>query len=332
MILRGIKFPPVQAASGVLNFFGEGYWFHRFFRIFFKMRLKGAEFVSKTSTLLPRTGNLPLKNDGVTPKEMFPQCIIVNQKKGFALNAVSLSGPGLEFLLSSRRWQSRTEPFSISIMSLAKTESERIDETKEMFRMINHRRKEFRSAFCVQANKSCPNGGLDRATLVEETLPMLDMAEECLDPQIPLVIKLGPDAHPLSAAKIASHTRCDGLSILNTLPFGTNPKWMSPSQFVLWEKLFGTSDPKKSPLSLRFPGFPGGLSGEPIFPLLLEWLRQARAAGIRKHIVAGGGILSSDSVDLVKNIGADSVSICSIVFLKPWKVTSSIRRARQIFS
>lgn len=75
MILRGIDFGPVLDASGVRNFDKKGYPFHPLFYLF-GLRFGGSSFVTKTTTLLARQGNMSLKKDGVTPKEWVPKCII----------------------------------------------------------------------------------------------------------------------------------------------------------------------------------------------------------------------------------------------------------------
>ena len=129
MDIKGFKFGSVWGASGVQGFFGEGYWFHRIGRPF-GLDFKGATFVAKTTTLNPRKGYMPLKND-FTPKEFFPKCIVVKSLKGVALNSVGLSGPGALALFRSGLWQRRTEPFFISFMSVAGDAKSRIDELRQ---------------------------------------------------------------------------------------------------------------------------------------------------------------------------------------------------------
>jgi len=58
--MRGIDFGPVWGASGVLGFFGEGYWYHRYWKPF-GLNFSGVTFVAKTTTLKERSGNMPLK-------------------------------------------------------------------------------------------------------------------------------------------------------------------------------------------------------------------------------------------------------------------------------
>lgn len=328
--LRGARFPMVWGASGVSNFHGQHYWFHRYVRIL-GHNFEGSALVAKTSTLLPRKGNMPLTADGVTPRELLPKCIYVDRINELALNAVSLSGPGLEALINMGLWQKLTQPFQISVMSLAKTPEERKAELKECFLLGNSLARRCKTQIGIQLNLSCPNGGLDTSSLIEEALPILSMATDTLDRRIPLNVKLGPDAAPKSVAKIAEHERCDALVALNTLGFGKHPTWATETRPVNWKKFFGTDDPAKSPIARYFPGFPGGLSGAPLRPFLLEWLRKVRALGVTKHINAGGGLFTKQHLYEVKTAGADSVSIGSLSFLKPLRPTSFIRDAQEIF-
>src|SRR5208282_391343 len=91
--LRGIDFGNVFNASGARGFHGEGYWFHRLWRPF-GLDYAGSTFVAKTTTLMPRMGNMPIDESG-KPVGMLPDCIVVKPAAGVVLNAVGLSGPGI---------------------------------------------------------------------------------------------------------------------------------------------------------------------------------------------------------------------------------------------
>ena len=87
MILRGIQFGRVWGASGVQSFFGEGYWFHRPWKLlgFFHDLDESVTFVAKTTTFHAREGNMPL--DGrFRPRELFPRCIVLKPWQGVVLN------------------------------------------------------------------------------------------------------------------------------------------------------------------------------------------------------------------------------------------------------
>ena len=110
------------------------------------------------------------------------------------------------------------------------------------------------------------------------------------------------------AAEIAAHHACDAVCVSNTIPWGQLP------EHIDWEDLFGTSE---SPLA-HLGG--GGLSGVPLLPLLVNWIKRARQVGLKKPLNAGGGILSKGNGDKVIDAGAESLFIGSVAFLRPWRV------------
>ena len=123
MKLRGIDFGCVLDASGTEGFFGEGYPYQKALRVNFS----GATFVAKTVTSRPRAGNMRMRRDGSLPWwPLRPDCIVVKLRKGVALNAVGLSNPGAESLLSQGKWQKRKDPFFLSFMAISATKEERM--------------------------------------------------------------------------------------------------------------------------------------------------------------------------------------------------------------
>ncbi|PIQ68611.1 MAG: hypothetical protein COV91_03225 [Candidatus Taylorbacteria bacterium CG11_big_fil_rev_8_21_14_0_20_46_11] len=334
MKLCGIEFSNVLQASGATNFYGHGrgrghgWWYHKILAPF-GLRWNHSGVVTKTTTLLPRAGNMPLKNDGVTPKEWIPRCIVVNRAKQAVLNAVGLSGPGLDFLLSSGKWKEIRYPFFISIMSLAETREERHAEYSVIFGKLAYAKAKggFRADFGVQVNLSCPNGGLDPDALIDEAVPTLECAGQYLPDTVPVMPKFGPEAHPESMLRIVKHPRCSALCFSNTLPFGKHPTWVKETSPVDWKGIFGTDDPKESPIARRFPGFAGGLSGAPLLPFVIEWVRAVRALSITTPINAGGGILSGNDAGHVFDEGADSIFLGSIAMLAPTQVQKTIQTA-----
>ena len=153
---RQIAFGEVLCASGAQGFFGEGYWFHKPYKTLFRMDMSKTTFVSKTATLNPCTGNMPL-NKNFSPREMFPKCIKADFHRGAVINAVGLSNPGLPALLKTGKWQSRTKPFLISIGSIAETQSQRLEDFGRMTDIIQKHRDQFSVMFGIQVNFSCPN-------------------------------------------------------------------------------------------------------------------------------------------------------------------------------
>ena len=110
LILQGIDYGPVQAASGAQGWFGEGYWYHKWVP---GLNWKGCTFVSKTTTLHARKGNMEVDERG-RAKRLLPKCIVVKMRKGVVLNSVGLSGPGAEALFMMGGLQRRMRPFFLS--------------------------------------------------------------------------------------------------------------------------------------------------------------------------------------------------------------------------
>lgn len=310
MQLRGIEFGRVLGASGVQGFFGEGYWYHKPLRPI-GLDFSGMTFVAKTTTLRACEGHMKLRAD-FTPKKWFPDCIVVKFRKGVALNAIGLSGPGAHALFSTGKWQARREPFFISFMSVAKTPEERREELSEFILTLLNLKRWFRAPMGLQINYSCPNVGIHPDVLVKEVSEGLTLASRLGIPLMPKFNVLLPVG---VARDISRHPACDGICISNTIPWGER------DDQIHWKKLFGSD---KSPLE-KYEYGKGGLSGKLLLPFLLEWLEQAKLAGITKPINAGGGILSLADAKEVFARGADSIFLGSIAFLRPWRVRGIIR-------
>ena len=310
---------------------GHGWWYHPVLHPI-GLDFHAATVTTKTTTLLARAGNMPLEDDGLTPKEWMPACIIVNHGEKAVLNAVSLSGPGLEALLQKNIWQRCASPLIISVMSLARNPADRKAELSEIFRMIAsayHKavKQGLRPQWVIQINFSCPNGGLDPNDLVAEVLPILEVSYELLPREIPTMPKFGPEIHPESVVAISKAKGCNAICVFNTMPFGKHPKWARDIPPIDWKKIFGTDDPKESPMAKRFPGFAGGYSGKELLPFLLAWLPMVRNLGVQTPICAGGGILSPDDTARVFSAGANGASLGSIAMLAPTQVRRTIRAA-----
>ncbi len=311
MKLRGIDFGQVLNASGARGFRGEGYWFHPFWRPF-GLGYKGATLVSKTTTLLPRAGNMPL--DGLMPKKAFPDCILVKPNAGIVLNAVGLSGPGVAALVSSWRHELPSDPFVVSIMSVAPSAEERLSELQALVAVLEllvetHGREHI----AIQVNLSCPNAGLDTSHLAREAEDVLDIVQRL---GVVTMVKLNALVAPETALRMSMHPACDAVVMGNTIP------WGQLADRIDWEGIFGRTT---SPLA-KYGG--GGLSGAPLLPIVCDWIRAARKAGLYKPIVGGGGILSKADADLVFGAGADAVELGSVSILRPWRVQGIIRHAR----
>jgi dihydroorotate dehydrogenase (NAD+) catalytic subunit len=321
LTLRGVTFERVFNASGARGFRREGYWFHR---LGLGPDFDGATFVTKTTTLSPRAGNMPLDEEW-RPQARFPDCVIVKPFKGVVLNAVGLSGPGIEALIDP--WLgSLVEPSVISIMSVAPSPEERLAEVEKMVLQLERFVDVHPDRVAIQVNISCPNVGLDTSHLAHEAAAAIDAVAR-LD--APIMVKLNALAPSEVAVEIARHKRCDAIVVSNTIPWGQLPNRIEWMKLFGVEYVFGVLTPEGFPLA-KYGG--GGLSGAPLLPIVCDWIRAARAAGVEKPIIGGGGILSKRGADAMLDAGADAIELGSIAILRPWRVKGIVNHVRARFS
>lgn len=317
MELRGIEFGNVFAASGTLNFFGDGWWYHQPYRLLFPgfKDLGKCTFISKTTTWNPRAGNMPLKKN-LQPKALLPDCIKLYPFKGIALNAVGLSGPGAEVLFATGKWQEIDKPFFISFMAIGETRHDRWLELENFINLFKKEWPNFKTNVGIQVNLSCPNTGHSLSALESETISILTRLSVL---HVPIDLKVNAlfDTRILKIA--VEHKLCDAITVSNTIPFG------DAKSEIDWDKLF----PKGySPLK-KYGG--GGLSGKDILELVLQKIRLLRLSGINIPIKGGGGIMHSDDVDKMKEAGANAIEFATVAMLRPWRVKKIIKRANEIF-
>ncbi|MDD3607197.1 MAG: hypothetical protein PHQ20_00130 [Candidatus Moranbacteria bacterium] len=315
MNLRGVNFGVAFVASGALNFFGEGWKFHKIFKKLFALDFTGATFVSKTTTLNYRQGNMELDSN-LQPRFLFPDCVRVYPAKRVVLNSVGLSGPGAEYLFSRGLWQKKRKPFLISFMAVEATKEQRVMEAKKFAEILGKEIPNFSAKVGVELNISCPNTSHCSMTLIDDAV---DQIEAFTNLGVPVILKVNALTPTDAIVKIAGSGLCDAILVSNTIPWGQLPEKIN------WQGLFGSSE---SPLK-HLGG--GGLSGYPLLPIVAKWISEAKDKGVSVPIIGGGGISKKVDVDLLKQYGADAISIGSVAIIRPWRVQGIIQRARQIY-
>lgn len=310
----GANFSPVSNSSGARGFYGENYWYHPLWKLA-GLSYKNCEFQAKTTTMHGRLGNMPLKEDGITPRELKPACIIVKFLKGVTLNAVGLSGPGAAKLLASGRWQKRRKPFFISFMSVEKSAQDRLSELKEFVNLLLRYIPGFKASFGLEKNDSCPNVGLDTSLLLNEAGEAFDIMARL---RIALRYKVTATTPPQLVSEITKHPACDAITAPNTISWGKLPKRID------WKGLFGSDI---SPLA-HLGG--GGFSGWPVASIACDWIRETRDFGCKKPIIANG-IHSWKDVKKVKQAGANGIQIGTVGMLRPWRTQHIINYAHELF-
>lgn len=314
MILRNLEFSNCWLAAGVMSFFGSGYWYHNLYNLLVPgfETINDLTFVAKTTTLEARTGNMTLNSLTYQPTEWLPKCIKVYPRTGAMLNAVGLSGPGADKLLRTGNWQKVDRPFWLSFMAISDQASKRLEEMHNFCQLLS-RHLPFSSPLGLQINLSCPNVNHDTNNLSQEAVTLLKAANQL---GLPLDIKINPFVKNEVIKNIEASGLCDILTIGNTIPYG------SPG--INWQKISGST----SPLS-QYGG--GGLSGQPIFHLVINKIESLRANGINMPIKGGGGIMSVTNVLEMALAGANAIEIATVLALRPWRVKKIIAKAQAIF-
>jgi len=317
MVLRNIVFPRALGASGVQGFFGDPYFpeykHSALIRKVYGNIFEKMGFVAKTATVDFNPGNVKLGLGGYAFKHFLPDAIIPMPFKGAVLNAVGLSNPGFENLLSWGIWQHKSEPFMLSFMAIRKTKEERLKEAHEFVKLMQKHLHKVMPKWALQVNFSCPNTGHDLKNLIKEAGEILNILSELGRPLIP---KINPVLLPELAHEILSYDSVDALCFSNSVPWGEFP------ELIDWRKY---SEHRRSPLALR--GYPnGGLSGAPIFPVVRMWLEKfSNINPNTKPIIAGGGITSrSDVRTLAMFPSVSAISIGSAAMVRPWRVRGII--------
>ena len=316
MKIRGITFENVFIDSA-RGFAGEGFPHHKWFRLVFgsQFGFDGSTDIGKTMTPENVLGQLPLEEDGMTPKEIFPRCIRIYPLSGHAINNVRHSNRGLEFYLGRQIWREIKKNFLLSLSADAGSQSERLAQWKGMIRIILRDQPCYFARFGIVLSLACPNvdshNGKTEHAFIDETLEVLDLFDHVVWPR---VVKLNLSLSGDGVAQIANHRNCDAVQMTNAI------KWGSP--LINWEKHFGTT---RSPLATGPNDNIGAYSGPLLKPLLMDWLKKNRRL-VNKPMIVGGGIHSPVDVRDVSRmiVPSDGMALSSITLVRPHLVQRTI--------
>ncbi len=202
----------------------------------------------------------------------------------------------------------------ISFMGLGKTLKERLKKAAFFVSLLEAFKSEFKAPFGVQVNVSCPNTAHPTIDMLKSSLAILEKFQRL---SVPIDLKIGVvDAIEVGVEfikEIEASGLCDCLTCSNTI------HWGEMSDQIDWQKLFGSTE---SPLK-HLGG--GSLSGKPLKPIVLDWLKNVREKGVSMPIKAGGGILCSRDVREYTDADATALEIGSVAILRPWNVQSIIQ-------
>lgn len=304
----------VFCAPGARGFFGEGYLYSRYFA-HLGLTWDGTNLAARTTPFFPRMGNMPLGDNGITPRELIPRCIVINPLNASVLNAVGWSSPGVVKLLEMNRWQQIVDSFVLSIGTVGLDEKERREEYVRFRDLLEPRMAEFKSSFALHVACGCPNIGHNLAELQAEIIDMLRILH-------PLGLPLVPNFDPLVPVELLLRIQDSGLAsafwLANTIIYEHDG---------LGKRLFYRA---QSPLIGRgFSG--GGISSPACLPYTLKVVEEARRAGIILPIIAGNGIQSTEAVEKCHSAGASAIAIGAVAMVRPWRMRSIIQTANTLF-
>ena len=318
MLLHGHEFGNVFCAPGARNFDGRGYPFHWLWK-YAGMNWEGTGFVTKTVTMDPRPGNMPLRSNGLTPKELFPPSIDIDFRTGHILNSVSFSNFGAVWAFQNAGWNRIDVPFMISFMIVGNTKEEQRSEIERFAMLFSMYRRTgfFKGPVAIQIAAGCPNVGYKLEELLFDLRVMLDYFSP-LD--VPLVVNLSVATKPEVVVAVAE-LPVDLLWLGNTIPFGHH------SLEGFWEELY----PNGNPLATKgFEG--GGLSGPWCLNVTTKLIESVRKAGVTMPIVGGNGIQHPRDIRDLRNCGADGVAIGSAAIVRPWRMKEIVHTAHDVFN
>ncbi|MDD5084352.1 MAG: hypothetical protein PHT88_05500 [Candidatus Moranbacteria bacterium] len=273
-----VNFGSVFSAPGARGFCGEGYPIHDYLK-YFGLTWEGTTFVAKTVTLEPNIGNMSLKENGMTPRDLMPSCIIAKPLSGHFLNAVKLSNKGFEFYRDLGLWQKISRPFCLSWMPISENKGERLQEARDFVKVSKRFFQNLNTPVALQLNRACPSIKSfreDPQTEIDETTELLEILAEL---EVPIILNFNPLVPIKLLVGVSNHPTCSALWIANTIPWG--------STGIDWKGIFGT---EVSPLITRGFKQAGGLSGPACRPIAVKKILLARNYGIRIPIVGGNGI------------------------------------------
>jgi len=304
-------------APGAGGMAGEGYPFHRWW--LFNRRWYNRPdviFQTKGISAYKVQGNMPLEDDGVTPTELFPQCIAASFLRGETINAVGFSNFGIQFYVERGLYDGMDCNWIINFMPLSDRQQTRMREVEHFAAVLksNWNRFSIKPQICL--NRGCPNVDHKAADVAEMRLHH-DILLEDLPEEVPIYDNFSVVA-PVSLIVDVSEFS-DGLFIANTIPHD----W-TVERGYRWG--LGVSD--FSPLigrKVKWPDGeettitkPGGRSGTRCRPWALKTCAEVRYQNPQIMIIGGNGIQHPDHVNQFCLAGCNGVQVGIAPIVKPW--------------
>lgn len=208
-------------------------------------------------------------------------------RNGFLINSIGLENPGI-FKFIENLENSEYEELLKRVPVILSVGADSYDEYLEISKIAKPLLNKF---IAVEYNFSCPNvkhGGLSIMSDVNEWKKLLKEIRKELDEAF-LIAKLGIESGFVeNNAQIVENAGWNGLTLINTI---RGLMFNDEGQMIL-----------------------GGLSGPNLFPIALRAVYEVRKKLKDIYIIASGGAYTPDNVKTFLEIGANAVSIGSVLF------------------
>uniref|UniRef100_A0A7C5ENI9 Dihydroorotate dehydrogenase catalytic domain-containing protein n=1 Tax=Desulfobacca acetoxidans TaxID=60893 RepID=A0A7C5ENI9_9BACT len=267
------------------------------------VRETGTTVLTKSATRHPRRGNF-------VPLNPLTWRYIRRLPKGGLLNAYGLTNAGVQ-KVAPRIASAHEEGFRVIPNFWPDLGRGRDLALKETLEAVGVYREHLGVAFwALELNLSCPNIPDELACQLPDSLALVQKLRE-LHPDLFLIVKISV-VHPYEFAQELEKLGVGALHGVNTIPY---------------DLVFPPDRYPPSPMA-RVGG--GGVSGGPAFPLAYQY-----NAGLRKKVklplIMGGGVTGPEGVRKYLDLGADSVSLCTLVLREPHKAEEIIHNYQKSF-
>lgn len=259
------------------------------------VRESGTTVIGKSFTHQKRIGNF------ISWKPWTWKYIQTVEEDGM-LNAYGLTNKGTREVWKIKRSAEKgIEIIPNYFPDFSKGEIEAFRQTKRATFMLSNLLDLHDNFHALELNSSCPNTKDGIRNNVKKVIYLCrEMARKF--PDLTLIVKISY-VHPYELAEELEKVGVDIIHSINTIPFN-----------ILYPN-------KISPLA-KVGG--GGVSGGPARNLSLKYNRELRKR-IKIPIIMGCGVTSLDDVERFEDIGADSVSMCTVVRRNPEEAIRIIR-------
>lgn len=246
----------------------------------------GTTVITKSITRYPRKGNF-------IPHNPFTWKYIKKLPNDGMLNAYGITNLGIVKCIKISNYTNDANVIPSLYPEFSRGEASAIYETRVAVGLLDEI-----GVGAIELNFSCPNS---KEAIAKNMVNAVNCVKEMKKYFLTFIIAKISIVHPYEFAQELERAGVDAIHSINTVPFGI----VYPDKISPLENVGG-----------------GGVSGKPIFWRAYDYNKELRKK-VKIPLIMGGGAINSDHVLKYFGIGADAVSICTVVLRKT-------REAREI--